>query len=68
MGLVLAAIADAGLELASQRGQLCPYVRGKANRLTRVGSGGGSVGRAVASSTRDPWFESQYRQSFIHQL
>ena len=31
-------------------------------------SGGGSVGRAVASDTRDPWFKSQHRQSFIYQL
>ena len=27
------------------------------------GSGGGSVGRAVASDTRDPRFESQHRQT-----
>ena len=32
------------------------------------GSGCGSVGRAVASGTRDPHFKSQYRQSFIYQL
>ena len=31
-------------------------------------SGGGSVGRAVASDTRDLRFESQHRQSFIYQL
>ena len=28
-----------------------------------VGSGGGSIGRAVASDTRDPRFESQHRQT-----
>ena len=28
-----------------------------------MGSGGGSVGRAVASDTRDPRFESQHRQT-----
>ena len=33
-----------------------------------MGSGGGSVGRAVASDTRDPWFESQHWQNFIYQL
>ena len=31
-------------------------------------SGGGPVGRAVASDTRDPRFKSQHRQSFIYQL
>ena len=34
----------------------------------RGGSGCGSVGRAVASNTRDPRFESRHRQSFIYQL
>ena len=29
------------------------------------GSGCGSVGRVVASNTRDPWFESSHRQKFI---
>ena len=33
-----------------------------------MGSGGGSVGRAVASGTRDPQFESQHQQSSIYQL
>ena len=33
-----------------------------------LGSGGGSVGRAVAPDTRDPRFEFQHRQSFIYQL
>ena len=28
--------------------------------LYQMGSGGGSVGGAVASDTRDPWFESQH--------
>ena len=32
------------------------------------GSDGGSVGRAVASDTRDPWFKSQHRENFIYQL
>ena len=32
------------------------------------GSGGGSVGRAVASNTRDPRFESRHRHIFIYQL
>ena len=31
-------------------------------------NGYGSVGRAVASNTRDPRFESRYRQNFIYQL
>ena len=29
-----------------------------------IGRGGGAVGRAVASDTRDPWFESRHRQEF----
>ena len=32
------------------------------------GSGCGSVGRAVASDTRDPQFETRHRQNFIYQL
>ena len=32
------------------------------------GSGNGSAGRAVASDTRDPRFESQHREIFIYQL
>lgn len=32
------------------------------------GSGGGSVGREVASDTRDLQFESQHYQNFIYQL
>ena len=31
-------------------------------------SGCGSVGRAVASITRDPWFESRHRRIFIEPL
>ena len=31
-----------------------------ANKLYKLGSGCGSVGRAVASNTRGPWFESLY--------
>ena len=33
-----------------------------------MGNGGGSVGRAIASDTRDPWFEFCHRQNFIYQL
>ena len=33
-----------------------------------LGSGCGSDGRAVASDTRDPRFESHHRQNFIDQL
>ena len=33
-----------------------------------LGSGCGTVGRVVASDTRDPWFESQHWQKFICQL
>ena len=33
-----------------------------------MGSGGGSVGTAVASDTRDLRFEFQHRQNFIYQL
>ena len=33
-----------------------------------LGSGGGLVGRAVASGIRDPRIESQHGQSFIYQL
>ena len=35
--------------------------------MLMLGSGCGSVGRAVASDTRDPWFESRHRQNFIYQ-
>ena len=31
----------------------------------KLGSGCGSVGRAVASNTRGPWFKSSRRQNFI---
>ena len=31
-----------------------------------MGSGCGSVGRAVASDTRGPWLESSHRQKFIY--
>ena len=37
-------------------------------RMKAMGSGGGSVGRAVASDTRDPQFKSQHLQNFIYQL
>ena len=32
------------------------------------GSGCGSVGRAVASNTREPRFEPHHRQNFIYQI
>ena len=32
------------------------------------GSGCGSVGRAGASGTRDPWLKSRYRRNLIYQL
>ena len=31
-----------------------------------LGSGCASVGREVISDTRDPWFESSHRQTFIN--
>ena len=31
-----------------------------------MGSGCGSVGRVVASNTRDPWFKSSHRQKFSY--
>ena len=37
-------------------------------KLRKSVSGGGSVGRVVASHTRDLRFESQHWQSFIYQL
>ena len=36
--------------------------------LLKLGSGCGSVGRAVASNTRGPRFESSHRQKFIYIL
>ena len=35
---------------------------------TSSGSGCGSVGRAVASNTGDPRFESRHRRNFVYQL
>ena len=35
-------------------------------KLSNYGSGCGSVGRAVASDTRGPQFESSHRQNFIN--
>ena len=35
------------------------------NNYRLKGSGCGSVGRAVASDTRDPVFESSHRRNFI---
>ena len=40
----------------------------KSNAFLSVGSGGGSVGRVVASNTRGRLFESQHWQNFIYQL
>ena len=37
-------------------------------KLAHLGSGCGSVGRAVASDTRGPWFESSHWQKFIYVL
>ena len=36
--------------------------------VSRLGNGGGSAGRVVASDTRDPQIESQHQQYFIYQL
>ena len=36
--------------------------------LVRLGSGCGSVGRAVAFDTRGPRFDSSHRQNFIEHL
>ena len=53
-------------------GQLAPlggrYTSSTRKPRCQVGSGGGSVGRAVASDTRDTLFESQHWQNFIYQL
>ena len=38
------------------------------NILLNLGSGCGSVGRAVAYDTRDLQFKSRHRQNFIYQL
>ena len=35
---------------------------------TEVGSGGGSVGRAVASEAKGPRFESSYRQIILSDI
>ena len=37
-------------------------------RKKTLGSGGGSVGRAVASDARDPGFESSHQQTFISKI
>ena len=36
--------------------------------MSIVGSGCGSIGRAVASNTRDPRFEFSHQQTFIEHL
>ena len=38
------------------------------NIMICLGSGSGSVGRVVASDTRDLQFQSRHRQNFIYQL
>ena len=38
------------------------------NELEELGSGSGSVGKAVAADTRDPQFESSHWQTFIEHL
>ena len=38
------------------------------SKITYIGSGCGSVGRAVASDTRGPRFESSHQQKFIYTL
>ena len=43
---------------------ICPS---ELESVETAGSGGGSVGRAVTSDTRDPRFESQQWQNFIYQ-
>ena len=43
-------------------------VLSEAKLIPLRGSGCGSVGRAVASDTRDPRFESRHRQTFIKHL
>ena len=42
-----------------------PEINGS-NPNIGYGSGGGSIGRAVTSDTRDQWFKSQHRQNFIY--
>ena len=37
-------------------------------KIQAMGSGCGSVGRVVASDSRDPQFESSHRQTFIEHL
>ena len=48
-------------------GQQCRH-RDPRQRGHQTGSGGGSVGRAVASDTRNPRFEPQHCKNFISQL
>ena len=37
-------------------------------KVVPVGTGGGSVGRAVTSNTRDLWFQSCLKQNFIQNI
>ena len=47
---------------------LCKLLEKTEINKKRLGSGCGSVGRAVASDTRGPWFESGHRQDFVMNL
>ena len=43
-------------------------IGGDPSKSRKLGSGCGSVGRAVAFDTRGPWFDSSRRQNFIEHL
>ena len=45
-----------------------PNLKFLAKISTKMGSGCGSVGRAVAFDTRGPRFDSSHRQNFIEHL
>ena len=49
-------------KIGKQNASLYPYLE------QVLGSSGGSVGRVVASDTRDPWFESRHWVNLIYQL
>ena len=54
---------------ASEKTENCNLtIVGCYNTQKKWGSGGGSVGRAVTSNTRDLQFKSHHRQNFIYQL
>ena len=56
-----------GLEYPIKYWQMCSFDETKALQVnnSHTGSGCGEVGRAVASSTRDPRFESSHRQIYL---